>query len=81
MELPIAQADKVEVIQWEKMTNQVNELAFEFGLTPSPTPNNQKGGLGGPNTVLGPMAMTYDPKKGWVIEKLGSRSGHWKRLA
>lgn len=64
MELPIAQADKVKVMQWEKVTSQVDEPAFEFGLTPSPTPNNKKGGLEGPNTELGPMAMTYDLKEG-----------------
>lgn len=64
LELPIAQADKVEVMQWEKVTSQVDEPAFEFGLTPSPTPNNKKGGLEGPNTELGLMAMTYDLKEG-----------------
>nr|POE75229.1 hypothetical protein CFP56_76589 [Quercus suber] len=25
--------------------------------------------------------MTYDPKEGWVSEKLGPNSKHWKRLA
>lgn len=48
LELPIAQADKVEVMQWEKVTSQVDELALEFGLTPSPTPNNKKRGPRGP---------------------------------
>ena len=52
LELPITQADKVEVMQWEKMTSYVNEPTFEFGLTLSPTPNNKKGGLLGPNTEL-----------------------------
>ena len=25
--------------------------------------------------------MTFNQEKGWVIEPLGSTSGHWKRLA
>lgn len=32
-------------------------------------------------TELGPMAMTYEQGVGWVAEKLGSKNGHWKRLA
>lgn len=27
------------------------------------------------------MAMTYDPTAGWVAEKMGPTSKHWKRLA
>ena len=27
------------------------------------------------------MAMSYDPEVGWVANKLGSTSGHWKRRA
>ena len=30
---------------------------------------------------LGPMAMSYDENVGWVAEKIGPKSKHWKRLA
>lgn len=29
---------------------------------------------------LGPMVMLYNKEVGWVAEKLGPKSGHWKRL-
>ena len=29
----------------------------------------------------GPMAMSYEPDVGWVANKLGPTSGHWKRRA
>lgn len=31
--------------------------------------------------MLGPMAMSFDPLVGWVAEKLGPTTKHWKRLA
>ena len=35
---------------------------------------------GDPTPVLGPMAMTFDPLMGWVAEKIGPTTKHWKRL-
>lgn len=29
----------------------------------------------------GPMAMSYEMSVGWVADKLGPNSGHWKRRA
>ena len=36
---------------------------------------------GDPILVLGPMTMTFDPLVGWVAEKIGPTTKHWKRLA
>ena len=36
-------------------------------------------GLGLDEGKEGPMAMQYDPEVGWVANKLGPTSGHWKR--
>ena len=34
-----------------------------------------------PKTEMGPMAMSFDQNLGWVAEKMGPISKHWKRLA
>ena len=34
-----------------------------------------------PGDELGPMAMSFDENVGWVAEKMGPKSKHWKRLA
>ena len=65
-------------MQWEKDMVQKNEPAFEFNLAPKVL---SEGKEEGPNPELGPLAMSYDPKEGWVSEKLGPNSKHWKRLA
>ena len=28
-----------------------------------------------------PLAMSFNQENGWVVETLGLKSGHWKRLA
>lgn len=33
------------------------------------------------NKENGPMAICFDDEMGYVAEKLGPKSGHWKRLA
>ena len=38
-------------------------------------------GLGVDESKEGPMAMQYDLEVGWVANKLGPMSGHWKRKA
>ena len=38
-------------------------------------------GLGLKECKEGPMAMQFDPEVGWVANKLGPTSGHWKRKA
>ena len=31
--------------------------------------------------MMGPMALSYNPKEGWVATELSLKSKHWKRLA
>ena len=57
---------------------QKNEPAFEFNLAPKVLTEGKEEG---PNPELGSVAMSYDPKEGWVSKKLGPKSKHWKRLA
>lgn len=57
---------------------QKNEPTFEFKLAPKIL---TKGNEEGPNPKLGPVAMSYDLKEGWVSKKLGPKNKHWKRLA
>lgn len=75
------QVDKKKAMQWDKATSQLREPIFEFNLAPSQSANNQEEAEGGPIIDPSPMTMTFNPKVEWVIEKLGPKSGHWKRFA
>ena len=48
---------------------------------PNPKFETREGGPANLDSDLGPLAMSYDEKKGWTIEILGPTSRHWKRLA
>ena len=37
--------------------------------------------LGADSPDLGPLALRFDDKKGWIAKTLGPTSRHWKRLA
>ena len=72
------QTDQLSDMQWEKDLVQKKEPLFEFNLAPKVLTERKEEG---PNPEIGPVAMSYDPKEGWVSEKLGPNSKHWKRLA
>ena len=69
--------DKGESMHWEKVTQQEKSSRFDFVLAPNlkSSENKQLDCF-----EMGPMAMCYDRESGWVTEKLGPSSGHWKRI-
>ncbi|KAK7841066.1 hypothetical protein CFP56_015952 [Quercus suber] len=72
------QADKSTKMQCEKDIVQKNEPVFDFKLAPK---NLTEGREESPKIELGPVAMSYDPKEGWISKKLSLNSKHWKQLA
>lgn len=68
-------------MQWEKMTHQGKSLLFVFKTEQSHTGNGPKGTLSSKEEVLGPMALTFSKEVGWIAEKLGPKSEHWKHMA
>lgn len=70
-----------EGMQWENATQHERESRFDFILAPTTLEGITMQGPDPDKIELGPMAMTYEQGVGWVAEKLGSKNGHWKRLA
>ena len=68
-------------MQWEVFETQKCEPKFEFKQAPNSLPTISEAKEGDPKLEVGPMAMTYNPTAGWVAEKMGPTSKHWKRLA
>ena len=81
LEALLEQKRAEEGMQWENATQQERESRFNFILAPTTFEGITTKGLDLDKTELGPMTMTYELGVGWVAEKLGPRSGHWKRLA
>ena len=57
------------------------EPLFTFKLMPNKSSTQSGKEEGMPKTEMGPMAMSFDQNLGWVAEKMGPISKHWKRLA
>ena len=57
------------------------EPLFKFKLTPNKSSTQFGMEEGMPRPEMGPMAMSFDQNLGWVAEKMGPISKHWKRLA
>lgn len=72
------QIDKSMDMQGENDTVKKDEPKFNFKVAPKELAgcNDES-----PKVGLGPVAMSFDPSDGWVVEKLGPNSRHWKRLA
>ncbi|KAL0009863.1 hypothetical protein SO802_004971 [Lithocarpus litseifolius] len=70
-------ADKGDSMYWEKATHQEASPRFDFALAPKQQTNESKRM---DYTEVGPMAMCYEKELGWVAEKLGPGSKHWKRI-
>nr|POE80699.1 hypothetical protein CFP56_18897 [Quercus suber] len=68
-------------MQWEAFEAPKGEPKIEFNQAPSSPATVAEVKEGESKLELDPLAMTYDPIVGWVTEKLGPSSKHWKRLA
>ena len=79
--IPSAQPDIKMAMQWEKADADKIEASFKFKLAPNKTPIQPGLEKTIPGDELGPMAMSFDENVGWVAEKMGPKSKHWKRLA
>ena len=71
----------VEGMQWEKDLCQEVKLIPEESLAPQIDLKMREAGPGADSPDLGPLALSFDDKKGWIAETLGLTSRHWKRLA
>ena len=79
--IPSAQPDIKMAMQWEKADADKIEASFKFKLAPNKTPIQPDLEKTIPGDELGPMAMSFEENVGWVAEKMGPKSKHWKRLA
>ena len=78
---PITKKNKRVEMPWEIMTQHKSEDQFVFQMVPSLEGPDSEGSPIREEAAMGPLAMCYDEKLGWVAETLGPKSGHWKRLA
>ena len=67
-------------VQKETRTKQ-SIPKFEFKSALKDQPSDCQVGLDLEEKMEGPVAMMYEVDVGWVEEKLGPNSGHWKRRA
>ena len=75
-DLNTTQPEPIEDMHWEKATHRVWEPDFEFALAPNPVLNEKEGSLNNLDIGRGLMAISYDLKLGWTMERLGPKSGH-----
>ena len=71
----------VEGMQWEKDLCQGVKLIPEEILAPQSDLKMKEVGPGADSLDLGPLALSFDNKKGRIAETLGPTSRNWKRLA
>nr|POF09034.1 hypothetical protein CFP56_14975 [Quercus suber] len=71
----------VEGMQWETASCQVPKLIPDGRLAPQFDLKVKEVGPGSENPAFGPLALSFDDKKGWITKTLGLTSKHWKRLA
>ena len=76
-----AQTKETKSMLWEKSTNQGEKALFKATLALVLDVNNEPVGPIDPEIESGPLAMVYDETKGWIAEKMGLNSRHWKPLA
>lgn len=68
-------------MHWEKETHPVVEVPFEFRVAPNVNGSGVEVGPVSVDKEISPMAMSFDVDLGWVVEEIGPKSGHWKRMA
>ena len=68
-------------MQWESDLSQGVKPIPEERLEPQIVLNMKEVGPSANSPEMGPLALSFDDKKGWVAENLGPTSRHWKRLA
>ena len=69
-----------EGMYWETTTSQEENPRFTFKMKQNSVEVGPKDGAKKLEDVTGPIAMIFDTEEGWIGEKLGPQSGHWKRL-
>ena len=73
--------DQPAYMHWEKAPFLEKEPTFKFVMAPNVEMGNDVESPRDKEAIMGPMALNYDTKDGWVAAKLGPKSKHWKRLA
>ena len=73
--------DQPAYMHWEKAPFLEKEPTFKFVMAPNVEMRNDVESPGDKEAIMGPMALNYDTKDGWVAAKLSPKSKHWKRLA
>ena len=73
--------DQPAYMHWEKAPFLEKEPTFKFVMAPNVEMGNDVESPGDKEAIMGPMALNYDTKDGWVAAKLSPKSKHWKRLA
>ena len=66
-------------VQGEMETQQLETSKFKFESVPKAILNECQVGLDSTKGGEGLMAMTYKMELGWVAERMGLKSGHWKK--
>lgn len=56
------------------------EPIFIFVMAPNKELSNDVDGPSTKGVEMDPMALSYDPKEGWVASNFSPNSGHWTRL-
>nr|POE68486.1 hypothetical protein CFP56_74381 [Quercus suber] len=81
LRIPSTQSDAKMAMQWEKTGTDKTEPLFKFKLAPNKSSTQSRLEEEISRHEMGPMAMCFDENVGWVAEKMGPISKHWKRLA
>ena len=68
-------------MQWETYLSQGVKLIPEERLGPQIVLKMKEVGPSADNPDMGPLALSFDDKKGWIAENFGPTSRHWKSLA
>lgn len=68
-------------MQWETTTTQEENPMLIFKMNQSISEVGLEESAKKLDNETGPIAVIFDKEEGWIGEKLGPRSGHWKRLA
>ena len=66
----------VEGMQWESVLSQGVRPILEERLEPQIILNTKEAGPSANSPEMGPLALSFDDKKGWVVENLGPTSRH-----
>nr|POE96807.1 hypothetical protein CFP56_42558 [Quercus suber] len=80
-EKSVVKPSLVEGMQWETASCQVPKLILDGSLAPQFDLKVKEVGPSLENTALGPLALSFDDKKGWIAKTLGLTIKHWKGLA